>query len=88
MVRCAEVEHLFFDVFSFSPFYLGKMIILLAADNFGRQVGQFCANQPCTHPIYDFTEDPYLGPVKSEGIKTACACGASADTETSPFSPW
>ena len=42
-------------------------MILLAANNFDHQVGGFCANQLQTPLIHDFTEDPFLGAVKSEG---------------------
>ena len=85
---CAEVNHLLFSFFSFFPFLLGKMPILLTANNFGCQVGEFCAAQPHTHPIHDLTEDLSLGLVKLEGTLTVCAHGVSADTAKLPFWPW
>ena len=59
--------------------------MLLAANNFGHQVGHFDSNQLRPNPNYDFTKDPYLGPVKSEGVEAVCVCSASVDTTKLTF---
>ena len=85
---CAEVRHLLFWCFLFFSF------LLRTHDNQARR-GLFWKSSWAvwwcsitTLFNYAFTEDPYLGPVKSYWAHLVCAYRAAHETAKLPFSPW